>query len=57
PDTILGANRLTVLYARKEGLTNRREFLLFSVEEDEEGSITLTTAVGITLQSTDINVL
>ncbi|MCF5386675.1 DUF2491 domain-containing protein, partial [Pseudomonas syringae] len=34
-----------------------REFLLFSVEEDEEGSITLTTAVGITLQSTDINVL
>lgn len=57
PDATYRVKHLSMLYARETGLINRREFLLFSVEEDEEGSITLTTAVGITLQSTDINVL
>lgn len=57
PDAAYRVKHLSMLYARDTGLINRREFLLFSVEEDEEGSITLTTAVGITLQSTDINVL
>ena len=57
PDGAYRAKHLSMLYARETGLINRREFLLFSVEEDEEGEITLTTAVGVTLQSTDINVL
>jgi hypothetical protein len=46
-----------MLYARDIGLVNRREFLLLSVEEDEEGVISLSTAVGVTLQPTDLQVL
>ena len=57
PDSSYRVKHLSMLYARETGLINRREFLLFSVEEDEEGAIALTTAVGVTLQSTDINVL
>lgn len=57
PDGAYRVKHLSMLYARETGLINRREFLLFSVEEDEEGEITLTTAVGVTLQSTDINLL
>ncbi|WP_122207753.1 DUF2491 family protein [Pseudomonas viridiflava] len=57
PDGAYRVKHLSMLYARETGLINRREFLLFSVEEDEAGDITLTTAVGVTLQSTDINVL
>jgi hypothetical protein len=57
PESSYRIKHLSMLYARDTGLINRREFLLFSVEEDEEGAITLTTAVGVTLQSTDINVL
>ena len=57
PDGAYRVKHLSMLYARETGLINRREFLLFPVEEDEEGEITLTTAVGVTLQSTDINVL
>lgn len=57
PESSYRVKHLSMLYAREIGLINRREFLLFSVEEDEEGAITLTTAVGVTLQSTDITVL
>lgn len=57
PDGAYRVKHLSMLYARETGLINHREFLLFSVEEDEEGEITLTIAVGVTLQSTDINVL
>lgn len=57
PESSYRVNHLSMLYARETGLINRREFLLFSVEQDEEGAITLTTAVGVTLQSTDINVI
>ena len=46
-----------VLYARELDLTNRREFLFLSAETDEPGNISLTTAVGVTLQITDISVL
>ncbi len=46
-----------MLYARETGLTDRREFLLLSVEEDEDGNVSLTTSVGVTLQSTDFNVI
>ncbi|KPC02130.1 DUF2491 family protein (plasmid) [Pseudomonas amygdali pv. lachrymans] len=46
-----------VLYARNLELTNRREFLFLSAETDEPGNISLSTAVGVTLQLTDISVL
>ncbi len=47
----------SMLYARETGLTERREFLLFSVEEDEEGAVSLTTSLGISLYSTDLQVI
>ncbi|AWY41451.1 DUF2491 family protein [Pseudomonas putida] len=46
----------SMLYARDTGLTNRREFLLFSVEEDAEGTISLSTSRGISLYTTDLTV-
>lgn len=45
-----------MLYARDTALANRREFLLFSAEEDQEGAVTLTTSVGISLYTTDLTV-
>jgi hypothetical protein len=45
-----------MLYARDTALPNRREFLLFSAEESEEGAVTLTTSTGVSLYTTDINV-
>jgi len=47
----------SMLYARETGLTDRRELLLFSVEEDVEGTISLSTSLGISLYTTDISVL
>ncbi len=46
-----------MLYARDTGLTDRREFLLFSVEEDAEGTISLSTSLGISLYTTDLTAL
>ncbi|KNX78731.1 hypothetical protein DA83_21080 [Pseudomonas sp. 250J] len=57
PETSYRIQHLSMLYARETGLTDRREFLLLSVEEDEEGNVSLTTSVGVTLQSTDFNVI
>lgn len=45
-----------MLYARDTALANRREFLLFSAEEDQEGAVTLTTSVGVSLYTTDLTV-
>jgi len=45
----------SMLYARETGLTDRREFLLLSVEQDAEGSISLSTSLGISLYTTDLN--
>ncbi|WP_335945923.1 DUF2491 family protein [Pseudomonas sp. G166] len=47
----------SMLYARDTGLTDRREFLLFSVEEDAEGTVSLSTSLGISLYTTDLNTL
>lgn len=57
PETAYTIYHNSLLYARDTGLRNRREFLLFSTEEDEEGNVALSTAVGVTLQITDISVL
>ncbi|MFJ4376114.1 DUF2491 family protein [Pseudomonas japonica] len=57
PESSYRVRHHSMLYARDLDLVNRREFLLFSVEEDEEGNVALSTAVGITLQLTDITVI
>lgn len=46
-----------MLYARDTGLTNRREFLLFSVEQYADGSVSLVTSLGISLYMTDLQTL
>lgn len=50
-------NHLSMLYARDIDLTDRREFLLFSVEEDSDGNINITTSRGVTLMTSDIQVI
>lgn len=55
PDESYSIEHRSMLYARETGLTNRREFLLFSVEEDAEGTISLSTSLGISLYTTDFN--
>ena len=57
PEGSYRIKHLSMLYARDTGLTERREFLLISVEEGEEGSITLTTSIGVTLLSTDFRII
>lgn len=47
----------SMLYARDTGLTDRREFLLFSVEQDEEGTVSLSASLGISLYPTDLHIL
>jgi hypothetical protein len=55
PEESYGIEHRSMLYARETGLTDRREFLLFSVEEDAEGTISLSTSLGISLYTTDLN--
>lgn len=55
PDATYDIEHNSMLYARETGLTDRREFLLFSVEQDAEGTISLTTSLGISLYTTDLN--
>ncbi|WLG44382.1 DUF2491 family protein [Pseudomonas sp. FP1740] len=55
PDETYSIGHRSMLYARETGLTDRREFLLFSVEEDAEGTISLSTSLGISLYTTDLN--
>ncbi|MFP3497135.1 DUF2491 family protein [Pseudomonas sp. SIMBA_059] len=57
PETSYSIEHRSMLYARDTGLTDRREFLLFSVEEDAEGTVSLSTSLGISLYTTDLNVL
>ena len=55
PEESYSIEHRSMLYARETGLTDRREFLLFSVEEDAEGTISLSTSLGISLFTTDLN--
>ncbi|WP_339481550.1 MULTISPECIES: DUF2491 family protein [unclassified Pseudomonas] len=55
PDESYSVEHRSMLYARDTGLTDRREFLLFSVEEDAEGAVALSTSLGISLYITDLN--
>ncbi|WP_342651136.1 DUF2491 family protein [Pseudomonas sp. REB1044] len=56
PETRYLVRHLSMLYARDTGLPERREFLLFSVEEDAAGSVCLSTSLGITLYPMDFHV-
>ncbi|NVZ54430.1 DUF2491 family protein [Pseudomonas sp. B6002] len=57
PEEAYSVEHRSMLYARDTGLTDRREFLLFSVEEDAEGTISLSTSLGISLYTTDLTAL
>lgn len=57
PDGGYRIEHLSMLYARDTGLVERREFLLLSVEKDEQGVVSLSTSLGVTLQSTDFTVI
>ena len=57
PEDSYSVEHRSMLYARDTGLTDRREFLLFSVEEDAEGTVSLSTSLGISLYTTDLNAL
>ncbi|KIQ58567.1 DUF2491 family protein [Pseudomonas fluorescens] len=57
PDESYTVEHRSMLYARDTGLTDRREFLLFSVEEDAEGTISLSTSLGISLYTTDLHTI
>ena len=57
PEATYSVEHRSMLYARDTGLTDRREFLLFSVEEDAEGTISLSISLGISLYTTDLTTL
>jgi hypothetical protein len=57
PEDAYNVEHRAMLYARDTGLTDRREFLLFSVEEDAEGTVSLSTSLGISLYTTDLTTL
>jgi hypothetical protein len=57
PDETFAFDSHSMLYARDTGLTNRREFLLFSVEQYADGSVSLVTSLGISLYMTDLQTL
>ncbi|WP_432217854.1 DUF2491 family protein [Pseudomonas kribbensis] len=57
PDESYTIEHHSMLYARKTGLTDRRELLLFSVEQDEEGTVSLSTSLGISLYTTDLSTI
>ncbi|WP_416364940.1 DUF2491 family protein [Pseudomonas sp. NFX183] len=57
PEDAYSVEHRSMLYARDTGLTDRREFLLFSVEEDAEGTVSLSTSLGISLYTTDLTTL
>lgn len=44
----------SMLYSRDIGLTDRKELLLFSVEEAEDGSVSVSTSLGVTLFTSDL---
>ncbi|GAB3478193.1 DUF2491 family protein [Azotobacter salinestris] len=56
-DEAYGIGHYAMLYARDTGLTARREFLLFSVEEDAAGAVSLSTALGVSLYTTDLHLI
>lgn len=47
----------SMLYTRDIGLTGRKELLLYSVEEDQEGSVSVSTSLGVTLFTTDLQTI
>ena len=57
PDESYTIEHHSMLYARETGLTDRRELLLFSVEQDEEGTVSLSTSLGISLYTTDLSTI
>ncbi len=57
PEDNYGVSHQAMLYSRETGLTDRREFLLFSVEEAENGDVSFSTSLGVSLSTTDLRVI
>lgn len=57
PQESYSVQHRSMLYSRDTGLTDRREFLLFSVELGEDGGVSLSTSLGISLYPTDLKVI
>ncbi len=57
PESRYAVNHHSMLYSRETGLSERREFLLFSVEETEGGDINFSTSLGVSLSSIDMKVI
>lgn len=57
PNESYEVKHLAMLYTRDIGLTGRKELLLYSVEEDQEGSVSVSTSLGVTLFTTDLQTI
>lgn len=57
PQGRYGVSHQAMLYSRELGLTERREFLLFSVEESAQGDVSVSTSLGVSLFTTDLRVI
>lgn len=61
PDAAYDVQHLSMLYSRETDLSERTEFLLFSVEETREPNgertVQISTCVGLTVFANDINVI
>ncbi|MNZ99060.1 hypothetical protein D3C78_1183710 [compost metagenome] len=57
PEDKYGVSHQAMLYSRETGLTDRREFLLFSVEESVQGDVSFSTSLGVSLFTTDLRVI
>ena len=57
PNESYEVKHLAMLYTRDIGLTGRKELLLYSVEEDQEGAVSVSTSLGVTLFTTDLQTI
>lgn len=57
PESRYTVSHHAMLYSRETGLSERREFLLFAVEENESGEISFSTSLGVSLSSIDLKVI
>ncbi|OEC32610.1 Protein of unknown function [Pseudomonas cuatrocienegasensis] len=57
PNESYEVKHLAMLYTRDIGLTGRKELLLYSVEEDLEGAVSVSTSLGVTLFTTDLQTI
>lgn len=57
PNESYAVKHHSMLYTRDIGLSGRNELLLYSVEEDQEGTVSVSTSLGVTLFTTDLQTI